>query len=73
MTEDFDTTRLLNQQQKARCKWTLEGDENSIFFHGILNSNIHAPASTNLTLAARGFHVLRKLKTRSLIFFQDVV
>ncbi|KAF5791018.1 putative RNA-directed DNA polymerase [Helianthus annuus] len=36
---EYDRTKLLDIQQKARVKWALEGDENSSFFHGIINAN----------------------------------
>ncbi|KAI3683245.1 hypothetical protein L1987_83746 [Smallanthus sonchifolius] len=36
---ECDLTRQRDIQQKSRVRWALEGDENSSFFHGIMNAN----------------------------------
>lgn len=36
---EFDRLNLLDIQQKARVRWAIEGDENSSFFHGVMNAN----------------------------------
>ncbi|KAI3698724.1 hypothetical protein L2E82_42487 [Cichorium intybus] len=43
---DLDRFRRLDLKQKAHIKWTVDGDENTSFFHGILkgknrNNKIH--------------------------------
>ncbi|XP_071694891.1 uncharacterized protein [Rutidosis leptorrhynchoides] len=39
--EDFMRMEELDIQQKARLKWNVEGDENSKYFHGLINSRRH--------------------------------
>ncbi|KAJ0535737.1 putative RNA-directed DNA polymerase [Helianthus annuus] len=36
---DYDRNKHMDAQQKARVRWAIEGDENSGFFHGIINAN----------------------------------
>ncbi|PWA99354.1 eukaryotic aspartyl protease family protein [Artemisia annua] len=35
---NIDHLRLKDLRQRAKCRWALEGDENSKFFHGVINS-----------------------------------
>ncbi|GJZ87056.1 RNA-directed DNA polymerase, eukaryota, partial [Tanacetum coccineum] len=35
---NVDHLRLKDLRQRAKCRWALEGDENSKFFHGVINS-----------------------------------
>ncbi|XP_022032062.1 uncharacterized protein LOC110933133 [Helianthus annuus] len=37
---EFDRLKQMDLRQKSRSRWALEGDENSSFFHHIINSNI---------------------------------
>ncbi|XP_022042270.1 uncharacterized protein LOC110944934 [Helianthus annuus] len=37
---EFDRIKNMDIRQKSRARWALEGDENSTFFHQIINSNI---------------------------------
>ncbi|KAF5754385.1 putative RNA-directed DNA polymerase [Helianthus annuus] len=37
---DMDRRKQLDARQKSRARWALDGDENSAFFHNIINSNL---------------------------------
>lgn len=34
---DIDRNEILDLAQNAKIKWAIEGDENSKYFHGIIN------------------------------------
>ncbi|GKE56305.1 RNA-directed DNA polymerase, eukaryota, reverse transcriptase zinc-binding domain protein [Tanacetum coccineum] len=38
--EDLEHIKRLDLMQKAKVKWAIEGDENSKFFHGIVNNKL---------------------------------
>ncbi|KAJ9561858.1 hypothetical protein OSB04_007018 [Centaurea solstitialis] len=35
--KDIERANILDLKQRARLKWAIEGDENSRFFHGLIN------------------------------------
>ncbi|XP_022014025.1 uncharacterized protein LOC110913508 [Helianthus annuus] len=37
---EFDRIKQLDLRQKSRSKWAIEGDENSAYFHHVINANI---------------------------------
>ncbi|KAJ0471319.1 putative RNA-directed DNA polymerase [Helianthus annuus] len=37
---EYDRLKLLDLRQKSRSKWAVDGDENSAYFHHVINSNI---------------------------------
>nr|GEZ77507.1 RNA-directed DNA polymerase, eukaryota, reverse transcriptase zinc-binding domain protein [Tanacetum cinerariifolium] len=58
----FEKMNSLDLMQKARVKWEVEGDENSKFFHGLINSkresqSIHEEV---LTASVEGCHCQKK-------------
>nr|GEW90825.1 putative RNA-directed DNA polymerase, eukaryota, reverse transcriptase zinc-binding domain protein [Tanacetum cinerariifolium] len=38
--KDFDHLKNLDLMRKAKVKWAIEGDENSKYFHGIVNNKL---------------------------------
>ncbi|GKA93191.1 RNA-directed DNA polymerase, eukaryota, reverse transcriptase zinc-binding domain protein [Tanacetum coccineum] len=38
---DLEHGKIMDLNQKAKIRWALEGDENSLFFHEIINSRIN--------------------------------
>ncbi|KAJ0580350.1 putative Endonuclease/exonuclease/phosphatase superfamily [Helianthus annuus] len=37
---EVDRRKQLDARQKSRARWALEGDENSAFYHNVINSNL---------------------------------
>lgn len=35
--DELEEQNIASLKQKARCKYTLEGDENTKFFHSVIN------------------------------------
>ncbi|GJX22164.1 RNA-directed DNA polymerase, eukaryota [Tanacetum coccineum] len=42
--QDFNASSSLDMAQKEKIRWSIEGDENSKYFHGIINRNRSQPA-----------------------------
>lgn len=40
----------VTSKKKARCKWALEGDENSGFLHGLLNKNLRSQRISGINI-----------------------
>uniref|UniRef100_A0A251TXQ6 Putative RNA-directed DNA polymerase, eukaryota, Reverse transcriptase zinc-binding domain protein n=1 Tax=Helianthus annuus TaxID=4232 RepID=A0A251TXQ6_HELAN len=37
---EVDRLKFMDLQQKSRVRWAVEGDENTAYFHGVVNANI---------------------------------
>nr|GFC08935.1 RNA-directed DNA polymerase, eukaryota, reverse transcriptase zinc-binding domain protein [Tanacetum cinerariifolium] len=59
--QDLDKLNSMEVAQKAKIKWAIEGDENSKYYHGILNKKRHQ-------LAIRG--VLKDVKKKQSFIFK---
>ncbi|KAJ0501178.1 putative RNA-directed DNA polymerase [Helianthus annuus] len=47
---EFDRLKQLDIRQKSRSRWAIDGDENSAFFHHVINSNISSNRLNGLML-----------------------
>ncbi|GJS84331.1 RNA-directed DNA polymerase, eukaryota, reverse transcriptase zinc-binding domain protein [Tanacetum coccineum] len=52
--QDFNKSSSLDMAQKAKIRWAIEGDENSKFFHGIINKK-HSQLAIHGVLADGSF------------------
>ena len=41
--QELDKLQSMEVAQKAKVKWAIEGDENSKYYHGILNKKKESP------------------------------
>nr|GEZ40502.1 hypothetical protein [Tanacetum cinerariifolium] len=47
---NLEQCKVKDLRQKAKIRWAVEGDENSYFFHGIINSRLHRSRINGLTI-----------------------
>lgn len=48
---DMENEKLKDIKQKAKVKWANQGDENSKFFHGMLNTKIRRTRLNGILIA----------------------
>ena len=68
--QQIDSAKLKDIAQKSRCKWDLEGDENSSFFHGLLKQNQHHNRIKGLNIDGIWETDPEKIKNEAWNFFQ---
>jgi hypothetical protein len=47
---ELDKEKIVDLRQRARVRWTIEGDENSRFFHGMIISNLCSDRLHGITI-----------------------
>lgn len=65
----IEAGRILDLKQKARTKWALEGDENSRFFHGVLNQHRRAQKINGLLIGGHWITSPALLKNEAIKHF----
>ena len=52
--KDLEHAMALDLKQKSRIKWAVDGDENTSFFHGLINFNKNQNRINGLSINVRG-------------------
>ncbi|XP_023771170.1 uncharacterized protein LOC111919827 [Lactuca sativa] len=68
---ECDRLKALDLKQKARIKWTMDGDENSKFFHGYINSKNRTSLLHGLMINGRWTTGVNEIKEEVYRFFHD--
>lgn len=58
-------------KQKARIKWTMDGDENSTFFHGVVNNQNRKNHIDGLMINGKWSNEVEEIKKEVFNFFQN--
>ncbi|GJW59706.1 hypothetical protein Tco_0109041 [Tanacetum coccineum] len=67
---EMENRKLKDLRQKAKMKWDLEGDENSSFFHGIINNRRNRARINGLAIEGEWVTDLIPIKSHILHFFE---
>ncbi|KAD4179918.1 hypothetical protein E3N88_28509 [Mikania micrantha] len=60
-----------DSKQKARIKWAIEGGENSSFFHGLINRNLHCNRINGLLIGGMWNTTPEDIKLELFEFFKN--
>ncbi|GJX86494.1 hypothetical protein Tco_0337268 [Tanacetum coccineum] len=69
---DIDHRKLKDLRQKAKLKWAVEGDENSNFFHGIINSRHNKSRINGLNIHGELVTEHMTIKNHIFNFFSNI-
>lgn len=59
---DLERISMRDLKQKARVKWSIDGDENSKFFHGVINNRNRKNRINRLMVNKRWIEDAKELK-----------
>ncbi|KAM0041794.1 putative RNA-directed DNA polymerase [Helianthus debilis subsp. tardiflorus] len=66
---ELNSVKRIDLIQKARVKWDVDGDENSKFFHGLVNSNIARTRINGLSIDGQWVNEPTRIKEEVVNFF----
>ncbi|XP_076891625.1 uncharacterized protein LOC143543106 [Bidens hawaiensis] len=69
--KEFEAIKARDVKQKARVRWAIEGDENSAYFHGILNANLSSSRLHGIKVDGDWIANPTLLKDRAYDFFAN--
>lgn len=67
---EIEAIKILDLRQKSRSKWALEGDENSSYFHGIINKHLRSQRINGLSIGGQWISDPIKIKSDVVKFFE---
>ncbi|XP_022003600.1 uncharacterized protein LOC110901053 [Helianthus annuus] len=68
---EYDRVKMLDYRQKARVKWAVEGDENTGFFHGVINANTSNNRINGLMVNGEWVSNPTVIKDKAFTFFAE--
>lgn len=67
---ETEAKNILDLRQKSRTRWALEGDENSSYFHGIINKRSRSQRINGMLIGGQWITDPEKIKTEVVKFFE---